>query len=149
MKKLLFLILLAGFTVTNTAVNAQLRKIPSKVTAGFNAKYPGASKVEWRDRVTSVQANFEIHGTRCEASFDRKGHWKRTEMMMAENTLPLAIKDGWKKSKYRSWKIKSAHVVFYAGGKTHYYIVAARNDLRKKELVFNMRGQLLSDNMTI
>ncbi len=149
MKKLLFLILLGGFIVANTAVNAQLRKIPSKVTTVFKTKYPGASNVEWRDRITSVQADFEINGTRCEASFDRKGHWKRTEVLMLENTLPMAVKDGWKKSKYSSWKIRSAHVVYYARGKTHYYIIAARNDLRKKELVFNKRGQLLSDNMTI
>jgi len=149
MKKLLFFILISGFTVTTSTVNAQLRKVPAKVTNAFKARYPHASNVEWRDKITNLQANFYMEGNRYEAKFNRRGHWKRTDVMVMDYNLPLAVRDGLQKSKYRSWRIRSAHLLYMADGKTHYHIVAEKDYLTKKDLVFNTRGQLLSDNITI
>ncbi len=149
MKNLLFLILICGFTVAYTAVNAQLRKIPAKVTNNFKNRYPEASNVVWRDIITSVQADFVMDGERYKADFNRRGKWEKTIISETGNELPLVIKDGWQKSKYKSWKIRSVQIVYYANGKKHFYVIAAKNDVRKKGLVFNRRGQLLSDNMTI
>jgi Putative beta-lactamase-inhibitor-like, PepSY-like len=149
MKKLLFIAVLAGFTVTSSTVNAQIRKVPARVTNAFKAKYPLAKNVEWRDKITSLQANFYMEGNKYEAKFNRNGHWKKTEVTVSEYNLPLAVREGMQKSKYRSWKVNSAYVLYSADGKTHYHIVADKNYLTKKVLVFNKRGQLLSDYTTI
>jgi hypothetical protein len=149
MKKLLFFTLLAGFTVTTSTGNAQLRKVPARVTNSFKAHYPMAKNVEWRDKITSLQANFYMEGNKYEAKFNRKGHWKKTEVMITEYNLPLAVREGLQKSKYRTWKVNSAHILYSADGKTHYHIIADNNYLTKKVLVFNKRGQLLSDYTTI
>lgn len=149
MKKILLLISVVGFSVTNNTVNAQIRKIPARVTNAFEARYPYPRDVEWKGKFTVVQANFELNGNHCEAVFNRKGRWQRTTVMMSAYNLPSAIRDGLHKSKYNGWGIRSVYVTYLSNGKTHYHIEAAKSDLRKKELVFNIRGQLLSDNITI
>ncbi len=148
MKKLLWLILLLGGYAAVSA-HAQIRKVPARVTNSMHAIYPNATNVEWRDKFTAYQANFDLSGTRCEAKFNRRGHWKRTEMTVAENSFPDRVKDGFRKSKYGGWQVRSSYVTYLPGQRTRYHMKVARNDLTKKELVFNTQGRLLKDNMTI
>lgn len=148
MKKVICLILLvSGFAALSAT--AQIRKIPARVTNSLNVKYPDARNVEWKDRITNCQARFDMNGTRCIAKFSRRGHWLGTEMYVTENNLPLTVKDGFHKSKYRGWHVRSSYVLYEPGQRTRYHVRVAKSDLRQKELVFTNHGQLMKDNISI
>ena len=149
MKKLIWIILFVGLVSVAGRSNAQIRKIPARVTNSMHARYPEAKNIAWRDKITRFQANFDLNGNRYEAKFNRKGYWKRTEVYLSSNNLPKSIKDGLRKSKYRNWRVRSSYVIYLPGEKTRYHVHVAKNDLRQKELVFTMQGQLMKDNMAI
>ena len=149
MKKLFWIILFVGLFSAVEKSNAQLRKIPSRVTNGLHTWYPAAQNVEWKDKITCYQANFDMNGIRYQAKFSRKGHWKGTEAYVNENSLPSTVRDGFKKSKYRNWKVRSSYVSDVPGEKTKYHVRVAKNDLRQKELVFTTQGQLVKDKVAI
>lgn len=149
MKKLFWVILLIGLLSVTGKSNAQIRKIPAKVTNSMHAWYPDAKNIVWRDKITCYQANFYLNGDRYEAKFSRKGRWKRTEVLLSENNLPVTVREGFSKSKYRNWRVKSSYVIYLPGKKTRYNVHVAKNDLHQKALVFTMQGQLVKDNMAI
>ena len=84
------------FSVTTFSF-AQVRKIPSEVTEAFKQKYPGATNVEWRDKLSSFSAEFEEDNVHYQARFNSKGEWQLTENEIEEADLPDAVKDGYEK----------------------------------------------------
>src|SRR5580704_662766 len=82
------MILLAGSSF------AQIRKIPAEVTEALKSKYPEASNVTWKDKITVFAASFEMNGEKLEARFSSKGEWQSTEKEINENELPADVKDG-------------------------------------------------------
>ncbi len=150
MKKLLSLTLISVFLFTaQNTVMAQIRKVPAAVTEAFKKKYPSASNVEWKDKVTVFMARFDLDGKKSEARFSSKGEWKNTEQEIGEAGLPASVKDGYKKSKYAEWTIGSAYKIDLPGDKTEYRVRAVKSDLQKKNLQFSSEGQLLRDDITL
>lgn len=146
MKKGIFLILLSACI---TGVNAQGSNIPPAVTAAFKAKYPDATNVIWKNKITGMEVDFDLHGKQCEAKYSKKGEWRNTEVFGLEKEIPPAVKDGLNKSKYREWKIESVRLRSNSDGTEDYHIIVAKNDIIKKDLIFNKKGQLLKNNITI
>ena len=149
MKKLFWIILFFTALSFTERSNAQLRKIPARATNSMHAWYPDAKNIVWRDKITNCQASFNLNGIRYEAKFSRKGHWKGSEAYVTENSLPITVRDGFRKSKYKNWKVRSSYVIYVPGEKTRYHVRVAKNGLRQKELVFTMQGQLVKDKMAI
>ncbi len=149
MKKLFWIILFAGVFSMAEKSDAQLRKIPAKVTNNLHARYPDAKNIVWRDKITSCQASFDMDGIKYKVRFSRNGHWKSTEAYLSENSLPAVVKDGFRKSKYRNWRMRSSYIIYASGQNTKYHVRVAKGDLRQKELVFTSQGQLLADNIAI
>jgi hypothetical protein len=148
MKILLSSLLLLLFLST-TISYAQVRKIPSEVTEAFKQKYPEATNVEWRDKLSTFSAVFESNNIQYEARFNSKGEWQFTENEIEESDLPEVIKDSYDKSKYAEWQINRIHKIELADGTIQYRIETEKNDVRKKNLVFNSEGRLLKDRITI
>src|SRR5437868_4424542 len=88
------------FFLTVISVNAQFRKIPAVVTDAFKAKYANATGVEWKDKLSSFEADFKSGDKDMKAFFSSKGEWIKTETKHTYNSLPSDVKDGFKKSKY-------------------------------------------------
>jgi len=147
----LFPVLIAMIIVSApyAALEAQVRKIPASVTESFKQKYPGASNVEWKDKLTGFTANFELSGKPCEARFNNKGTWQSTEQKMEKDALPAPVKDGYGKSKYADWPVKYAYKIELPGDTVQYKILAVKSDLQRKNLLFNSDGRLLKDNATL
>ena len=100
MKKSIGLILaVVFFSLASSSVFSQFRKIPAEVTDAFTQKFPAATKVEWRDKLTGYQANFEQAGKTLLANFSNKAEWESTEEDVGEAGLPDEVKDGIGKSK--------------------------------------------------
>ena len=139
------LVLFAGTQLTS----AQLRKIPSTVTESFKSKYGNASNVEWKDRVTSYSAIYELDGKKHEAYFDDDGSWKHTETLIEESDLPAAVNDGFQKSKYSEWNIERVQRIEKNDNTTEYRIQVKKGDIRKKNLLFTSEGRLRKDKITV
>ncbi len=128
---------------------AQIRKIPAEATEALKSKYPQAKNVSWSDKLTSFIADFEIGNDHYRARFSSKGEWQKTDKTLDKESLPASLKDGFSKSKYADWEIKSAHLISLPGDSTQYVIVAFKSGLQKKNLLFSDKGQLLKDNYTL
>jgi hypothetical protein len=150
MKKLLFAFLtLLFFAFGISASFAQVRKIPSEVTEAFKQKYPDATNVEWRDKLSNFSAIFESDNQQYQARFNSKGEWQLTEYEIEESDLPEEVKDGFDKSKYADWEIGTIYKIELSDGTFQYRIETIKNDVRKKNLYFNSEGRLVKDRITI
>jgi uncharacterized membrane protein YkoI len=136
-------------TLTTQFANAQLRKIPSAVTESFKEKYSTATNVEWKDRLTSYTASFELDGKKHEAYFDDDGTWKQTQTVIEESELPAEVNEGFQKSKYTDWDIDRVERIEKSDNTTVYRIQVKKGDIRKKNLLFSSDGRMLKDKITV
>lgn len=143
------LLLLLTLIVSGSVTFAQVRKIPSEVTEAFKTKYPEATNVEWRDKLSNFSAIFESDNETYEARFNSKGEWQLTEHEIDESDLPEAVRDGYDKSKYAEWEITRIHKIELADGSFQYRIESVKSEVRKKNLFFNSEGRLIKDRITI
>ena len=128
-------ILVSMVTTTVSTSFAQVRKIPSEVTEAFKEKYPNATNVEWRDKLSNFSAIFESDNVQYEARFNSKGEWQLTENEIEESDLPEVVKEGFDKSKYADWEIGAIHKIELADGSFQYRIESIKNDVRKKKFI--------------
>jgi len=149
MKKLALLLMIYG--IVSTTTYAQLRKIPSKVTDALKAKFPDASGVEWKDKVTNFEATFELNSVKYQSTFNSKGEWQSTEKFISETELPAEVKDGLAKSKYNSsdWEKKSFVWVDSKKDGERYRIFVEKNVVNKRYLYFNKSGQLDKETLSL
>lgn len=151
MKKVLplFALLILSVALLNPLA-AQIRKIPAEVTEAFKEKYPNASQVEWKDKLSNFVAVFQEDGVQYEARFNKKGEWKDTENAIDTDELPETVNEGYNKSKYAdAWKIESAYKIVLPNDQVQYRVLARKSDLQKKNILFNSDGRLLKDNMAL
>jgi hypothetical protein len=145
MKRILLLVLLAA----GLSSFGQIRKLPAAVTETFKEKYPNASNVEWKDKLTLFVASFEDGGKKYEARFSNKGVWQQTEDEITEAELPEGVKEGLEKSKYAEWEKTTIYHIWLPKEQTQYRISVKKSDLQKKNLLFSNGGRLLKDNITL
>ena len=136
--------------VVSTSLEAQIRKIPATVTDAFKAKYPSATGVEWKDRLTGFIAAFDQNGVHYEARFSNKAEWQSTENEITKDDLPAAVNDGFQKSKYADdWKMNEAYKIAIPGDKIQYLVHIQKGNIQKKILLFNSEGRLLKEGITL
>jgi hypothetical protein len=146
MKKILSVIAIA---MMFTAVHAQIRKIPAEVTEAFRTKYPDTKNVEWKDKITGFQVSYEMNGIQYQSKFSNKGEWLRTEKIIAEETLPAAVKDGYGKSKYTGWELKEVSRIENKDNSIQFRLFVRKSGVEKKYLYFDPEGKLVKDAITI
>jgi hypothetical protein len=145
---ILWVLLLVLIGVTRVCLG-QLRPVPAEVTNALAVKFPAAKNVEWRDKISEYHAIFSDEGSKCEAKFKVDGTWISSEKTIGTDSLPSAIKEGLRLSKYADWKIHSAFIIYLPDGITQYHIVVTKTDLGRKILFFNTQGQLLKENLSL
>jgi hypothetical protein len=143
------LLLVLSLAATFTSVNAQIRKIPATVTDSFKEKYPDASGVEWRDKLSVFSAIFVKDGVNYEARYNSKGQWLNTENEITKEDLPSAVQEGFEKSKYADWEIEKAYLIQLPDEVTQYRLHVGKTDLQKKNLLYSSKGRLLKDKITL
>lgn len=152
MKRLFFLV--ACCVVFMVSANAQLRKIPAEATSALKVKFPNAQNVEWRDKLTYFEANFDDNGVATTADFSNKGELQQTETGLTWEETPAAVKDGFKKSKYADpddWKMgdKITKIVKSNNDVDYRIYVDKVNGIQKKYLYFSSTGQLEKESFTL
>ena len=147
-KKILMLFLMIG--LSTAVLQAQIRKVPAEVTDALKAKYPGADKVEWKDKITFFEAQFMLDNAEMTVDFSPKGEWQETDKKISFDQLPASVKDGFKKSKYNDWTPGSVTQIDKNDKSLQYRIYVEKNSLvQKKFLYFNAQGQLEKEAQTI
>ncbi len=58
-----------GISFMSLSAGAQLRRLPSVVTDSFNLRFPGATKVTWKDKITVFQADFIFNNATEQAKY--------------------------------------------------------------------------------
>jgi hypothetical protein len=150
MKKIIYVSALAIFLflIGNSAI-AQLRKIPAEVTTAFTEKYPNATAVEWRDKLTGFTASFTQDSITYIASFGSKGDWESTEHYIDQEALPDSVKEGFSKSKYTDWNISQVTLIELPNDEIQYRIEVGKGDIKKRNLYYNTEGRMLKDKLTL
>ena len=149
MKPLLRLAVLVLFVSVYSSASAQIRKIPAEVTDAFTGKYPQATSVEWRDKLSGFTATFMLDSATHIASFNNKGTWENTEISINEDELPSAVQDGFDKSKYAEWNVSETSRIEFPDEPQQYKVAVEKSDLKKRNLYFNEEGRLLRDKITL
>ena len=129
------------------AANAQFRGIPSEVTDSFDAKFPKALHVSWKDKITGFQADFEQKNQKVKATFNSKGEWQKTEKQLLISKLPAAVNDGFNKSKYAAYTVREAVELDDHEKGLMYKVVVKKGDITKRNLYFTAAGQLVKDDV--
>lgn len=135
--------------ITGLSSQAQIRKIPAEVTDSFSEKYPDATGVEWKDRLTGFSASFTLDNINYLASFSNKGEWENTEHEIEQENLPDGVKDGLEKSKYADWEVIKTDLIELPNDEIQYRITVGKGDIKKRNLTFNSKGRLLKDKLTL
>jgi Putative beta-lactamase-inhibitor-like, PepSY-like len=149
MKKIGLLVLtLMVFAVCNHT-QAQLRKIPAEVTEAFKEKYPDTKNAAWKDKITAFQVNYEMEGVKYISKFSSKGEWQQTEKDIEEDALPAQVKDGYGKSKYTEWELKTVSRVENKDDSIQYRLFVRKSSVEKRYLYFDKEGKLIKDAITL
>src|SRR5436305_313987 len=94
MNKILgLLIVLTSIPVIALAQQVSPGNVPPVVAQGFEAKFSGVRKVEWKlksDR--NYEAEFKRSGVEIAAKFDPNGKWLETETSIARTKLPSDVR---------------------------------------------------------
>lgn len=137
------------FALGHTSLHAQLRAIPQEVKEAFGRQYPQAEAVRYEDKLLYVNVYFKKGQSSSCARYSSKGAWQFTETGMDFSSLPASVQDGFNKSKYLDWKVDHSYLVDLPGGKHQYKLQVEKSPVAKRNLLFNERGRLLSDNLTM
>jgi Putative beta-lactamase-inhibitor-like, PepSY-like len=131
------------------SMQAQLRKIPADVTEAFKEKYPDTKNAEWKDKISSFQVSYEMSGVHYQSKFNSKGGWLQTEKEIEEDALPQAVKEGYGKSKFTDWELKSVAFIESNNKDIEYRLFVRKSGVEKKYLYFDKDGKLIKDSITI
>jgi hypothetical protein len=145
-KILIAFVAIAGFSM-NTA-QAQLRKVPAEVTNNFTSKFPDATNVEWQDQLVDFKVTFDEKDKNYMVKFTNDGEWKSTERIIKLDYLPKMVIKGFSKGEYAKWEVKEVTILETPENKNRYKITVAKNNINKRDLLFNADGQLEKENFT-
>ncbi|HEY6503861.1 MAG TPA: hypothetical protein VIZ28_07805 [Chitinophagaceae bacterium] len=149
MNKKIFLMMIIGLTFFSNISLAQVRQIPKIVEETFSQQYNGATNVDYKDQLVSVDVYFELNGEKMVAYYSNKGVWKGSEKECQFDKLPVEVKDGFEKSKYADREVEETKILYLPGGTEQYRIRASKSDVEKKYLYFNPKGRLLRTALTV
>ena len=137
------------FTLAMLPAAAQLRKVPAEVTEAFKAKYADTKNVEWKDKLSGFEADYEMNGAQYRSRFSNKGEWQFTEKDLDDNSLPAPVKDGFGKSKYADWETKTTTWIENSDNTVQYRLFVRKSSVEKRYLLFDKDGRLLKDSITL
>ena len=143
------LLLNASLLLLSVFAFSQVREIPRAVEETFANQYKGASNIDFKDQLTSVNVHFELGGEKMIASYTNKGLWKETQKEVEFEMLPSEVKDGFEKSKFSGREVENVIMLYLPGGVEQYRLKARKNDVEKKYLYFNPKGRLLRESVTL
>ncbi|ANE50688.1 hypothetical protein [Flavisolibacter tropicus] len=132
-----------------TTTKAQLREVPDVVEQAFAKQYAGARDIDFKDHLLNVKVHFNLKDDKMIATYTNKGVWKESEKEWMFDHFSADVKDGFEKSKYANWNITEAAILYRPNNLELYRVRVVKNEVQKKYLVFNPKGRLLEESITL
>jgi len=108
-------IMITFLSVTVLAQPAS-KELPKEVASAFSSKYPATAIKNWHLKNDDYVVKFKRNDKTHFAFYAASGAWLKTETNYAfTHSLPVEIKNGWKKTEYRSWIVNEIKEVESAG----------------------------------
>jgi hypothetical protein len=131
------------------STKAQIREVPKEVEHTFTRQYPEAHSATYQDHLLNVRVHFVQNGETFQATYTNKGLWKETEKEITFEQVSADVKDGFEKSKYADWKVVETRALYRPNNVELYRIKVEKNELQKKNLLFNTKGRLIEEGITL
>ena len=133
-----FLMLVAlGAVALSGAISCEqdVKSAPSSVETAFQAKYPGASMVEWEKQLGNYLVEFFFGSHEMEAQFDKEGNWlwSKTEISLSE--VPEKVLEVARNYNDGKWAIDDIDYYQRSSGVTEYYRVEYERENSDRERV--------------
>ena len=144
--KLLFLSVIVLMTITSYS---QLKKVPTAVQETFSQQYPEAEVVDQDRDLFSSNIKFVLDSRRMSSKYSNKGVWKYTEEKTSFEAIPVTVKSGFQKCKFKELTIQEVDIMHYPDESIQYRIKAGNNAVEKKFLFFDENGKLVRQGITI
>lgn len=144
MKTTVFIFMLlgvAGLTWTGCN-NKNSYKPDARIVSAMNAKYPKATRIEWKQKHDYQVAEYYDNGVESEAWFDNNGRWLMTESDIKYSALPAPVRNGFEKSIYASWKKDDVDKI-EREGMAPIYVVEVDKGGQDMNLYFTGSGMLV------
>jgi len=149
MKKLIVILASAILLFSMNSSQAQIGKVPAEVTEAFKVKYADTKNVQWKDKVSFYQVNFEMKNEKYESKFNSKGEFLGSEKVIKKEQAPAAVKNGLAKSKFSDWEIKSVTWIEKKDLAIQYRYFIRKSGVEKKYLTFDDTGKLVKEAITL
>jgi hypothetical protein len=136
---------------SHTTTNAQqLFAVPDIVKQSFDKQYPDAKDLKWSGGLDNHVVRFTLGERKLKANYTPKGDWVSTEEQVKLETLPEVVQQGFKNSKYKDWTLKDVLTVTKPRIEANeYYIIVQKSVLNKKKLVFDAKGRLYEELLSL
>lgn len=87
----LMAVVLAGAVIVGQ--NLPASKVPAVVRQAFHEKFPGVTKVAWKLKSPTYDAEFLVNKAEVTVKFDADGKWQETESAIPRAKVPAAVNE--------------------------------------------------------
>ena len=148
--KNVFSVIVLFIAISNSARAQQIFSVPDIVKQSFDKQYPDAKDLKWSGGLDNHSVRFTLNERKLKASYTPKGDWVNTEEQVKLDSLPEVVQQGFKNSKYKDWTVKDVLTVTKPRIEANeYYIIVQKSVLNKKKLVFDAKGRLYEELLSL
>ncbi|RXK58341.1 hypothetical protein ESA94_17005 [Lacibacter luteus] len=148
--KYVFSFVLSFIVVSFSAKAQQLFSVPDIVKQTFDKQYPDAQDLKWTNGLDNHAVRFTLGERKLKANYAPKGDWISTEEQVKMETLPEVVQEGFKNSKYKDWAVKDVVAVTKPRENANeYFIIVQKSAINKKKLVFDVKGRLYEELISL
>ncbi len=130
------------FTQSNRSTGSSSNKVKS----AFKRQYPGSTDVMWTFLERMAVVSFKSGDTYKEAFYSPEGNWLKTETEIEPVAIPSAVKKIIDSEEFSVWHKGSTFLLEMPGNKKRYKVYMYSADWQELDLIFNEKGQRLTDN---
>lgn len=117
--------------------------VPGVVENAFNAKYPGASAVEWDKHGDYSEVDFVYQNVETEAWYYKDGTWLLTTSDVLYTSLPETVTTALASGLYSSWTPDNTAEIFeQANTDIRYIVEVSKAGNTDRELYFQADGEM-------
>lgn len=136
MKKLLFVVVIAGLSFHANAQKISISKVPDEVKIAFAKTYPNVKQAVWEKENGNFEGNWKVERYGHSAMFTLNGKFAGSETDIDPAKLPMAAREYVKKHAHS--KIKEASLNEDAKGNKTY-----EADVKGKANIFDLKGHFI------
>ncbi|NCU04999.1 MAG: hypothetical protein GXC73_13535 [Chitinophagaceae bacterium] len=148
--KYVFSLMILLISVSTVTQAQQLFSVPDIVKQTFDKQYPDAKDLKWSGGLDNHIVRFTSGDKKLKAVYTPKGDWVSTEEQVKLEALPEVVQQGFKDSKYKEWAVKDVLTVTKPRAEANeYFIIVQKNAINKKKLVFDAKGRLYEELLSL